>query len=147
MHKSTALFLMRLSLGFYFLYAGVTKIMDPAWSAVGYIKSAQHFKPLFDFFASATMLPTTNLLNEWGLTLIGVALVLGLATRFASICGIIIMALYYLVLPFPHPDAHSLIVDDHIIFITIFLSLIALRSEDKIALIPGLKHALPKFLQ
>ncbi|MFZ3020104.1 MAG: DoxX family membrane protein [Minisyncoccia bacterium] len=148
MTKLTSLFLLRLSLGFYFLYAGFSKIIDPTWSAVGYLNGAQGFlKPLYNYFAGANVLPIINVLNEWGLALIGLALILGLATRFASFCGIILMALYYLALSFPYPDAHSLVVDQHIIFITIFLVIIALRSEDKISLLPKLKNSLPKIFQ
>ena len=51
MKKHSALLLLRLGIGWYFLYAGVTKLIDPAWTAGGYIKGAQGFlKPLYDFF-------------------------------------------------------------------------------------------------
>jgi thiosulfate dehydrogenase [quinone] large subunit len=148
MKKHTALLLLRLGIGWYFLYAGITKLIDPTWTADGYIKGAQGcLKPLYVFFGSTNVLPFINILNEWGLTLIGVALILGVATRFSAVCGILLMALYYLALPFPHPDAHALIVDDHIVFITIFLTLIAFKNDDRLSFLPALRNSLPKFLQ
>ena len=146
-NKTNSLFILRLAIGWYFFYAGFTKIIDPAWSAVGYIGSANNLKFIYQFFGSAEMIGVTNLLNEWGLTLVGVVLILGIGNRFASICGIMLMALYYLVLPFPHPDAHSFIIDNHLIFISVFLVLIAFSGEDKITALPKLKLSLPKFLR
>lgn len=65
-----------------------------------------------------------NFLNEWGLTLIGLALLLGLFVRFACVSGVLLMALYYLsALDFPYPDPHSFIVDQHVIYIFILLFL------------------------
>ena len=93
----------RVALGVLFFYAGITKVLNPSWSAAGYLNSAKTFPGLFQWFASAGNLGWVNLVNEWGLTLVGVALISGLLVRWASLGGILLMILYYLpVLEFPY---------------------------------------------
>ena len=117
---TTALFLARISLGWLFFYAGITKILDPNWSAQGFLGSAKTFPDLYAWFASPANINWVNFLNEWGLTLIGVALILGVFTKWASIAGILMMLLYYFPgLDFPYID-HGFIVDQHIIYIFLF---------------------------
>ena len=68
-------------------------------------------------------------MNEWGLTLIGIALILGIAVRFYSFFGALLMLLYYFpILQFPYPNPHSYIVDEHIIYTAAFLALAAVRA-------------------
>ncbi len=124
--QSISLFLLRVSLGGLFLYAGITKIFDSTWSAEGYIRGAKTFPELFQFFLDPSVLPIVNMANEWGLTLIGVALILGVFVRWAALAGMILMILYYLAtLDFPHPNPHSYIVDEHVVY---FFSLWVLAS-------------------
>ncbi|MEX0916889.1 MAG: DoxX family membrane protein [Candidatus Spechtbacterales bacterium] len=120
---------LRVSLGAYFFYAGVSKIMNPAWTAEGYLKGAQTFPALYEWFTRPDILPVINMLNEWGLTLVGASLILGALTRVGAIAGIAIMALYYFpALKFPYAGTHAYIVDDHIIFIFAFALLAALNA-------------------
>jgi thiosulfate dehydrogenase (quinone) large subunit len=126
--QKVLLFLLRISLGGFMLYAGITKVMDPSWSAAGYLSSANHFKSFYAWLSQSGMISITNFANEWALTLLGVSLILGVFVRLSGVAGAVLMALYYLVLPFPHPDAHSLIVDQHIIFIWLLLYFSAVRA-------------------
>lgn len=129
MHTKIPLFLLRISIGWMFFYAGITKVLDSTWSAAGYLNTAKTLPGLFHWFASPGMLPLTNLVNEWGLTLIGAALILGLGVRLSGVLGAVLMLLYYLpILDFPHPDPHSYIVDQHIILIFSLLLLAALHA-------------------
>ena len=117
-----SVFLSRVALGVLFFYAGITKIMNPNWSAAGYLNSAKTFPELYHWFASAGNIGWINLVNEWGLTLVGLALITGLLVRWASLGGILLMILYYLaILQFPIVGEHSYIVDEHIIYILAFL--------------------------
>lgn len=128
--SNISLFLLRVSLGWVFLYAGLIKIQDPGWSAAGYIKGAKTFNELYQLFALPQYMHYTDLLNEWGLTLIGVALILGIVVRFASYCGILLMLLYYFpVLDFPKVG-YSYLVDEHIVYILALLVLIAFRAGE-----------------
>ena len=124
-----SLVLLRLATGWMFFYAGITKVIDPTWSAEGYLKSAKTFVGLYQWFASPGILPFINFVNEWGLTLIGISLIFGVFVRLSSICGVALMLLYYLpILQFPHPNPHSYIVDEHIIYIFGLLVLASFRA-------------------
>ena len=121
-----AVFLSRVGLGILFFYAGITKVINPDWSAGGYLNSAKTFPGLYQWFASAGNIGWINFVNEWGLTLVGLALITGLLVRWASLGGILLMILYYLpILQFPIVGEHSYIVDEHIMYITVFLVLIS----------------------
>ena len=41
------LFLLRVSAGWMFFYAGITKVLNPQWSAEGYLKGAESFYLVF----------------------------------------------------------------------------------------------------
>ena len=124
-YQKVSLFLLRMSLGWYMLYAGVPKVFDPNWSAAGYLAGAKNFAGFYNFFLTPGMLPITNFLNAWGITLIGVSLILGVCVRWSSVFGILLMVLYYFALPFPMQDAHSYVVDAHFINAAGFLTLAA----------------------
>jgi thiosulfate dehydrogenase [quinone] large subunit len=114
--------LSRLSLGWLFFYAGITKLLDPDWSAGGYLLGAKTFSGVYAWFASPGILPFTNFVNEWGLTLLGATLILGVFVRFSSVLGVILMTLYYFpALVFPHIPPHAYIIDEHIIYALILL--------------------------
>ncbi len=116
-YAKNSLALLRASLGWLMLYAGLEKLLDPSWSAAGYLNNAATFPGLFHWFAQPGILPVINFVNEWGLTLLGISLILGLFVRLSSILGAGLMLLYYFpVLNFPHIPPHSFIVDEHIIY-------------------------------
>jgi len=124
-----SLFLLRISLGWMFFYAGITKVLDPAWTSKGYISGAKLLPELYAQLLQPSILPLVDLANKWGLTLLGVALILGFFSRIAAVLGVLLMALYYIpTLDFPHPNAHAYIVDEHIIYIFALLVLAAFNS-------------------
>lgn len=127
--QKISLFLLRISLGWLFFYAGITKIINPAWSAAGYLKGAKTFAGFYQWIAGPSLLPVTNFVNEWGLTLLGASLILGISVRLSTMLGALLMLLYYLpILSFPYPNPHSYIVDEHIIYIFALLLLGSLRA-------------------
>ncbi len=110
---------LRLATGWYFLYAGLSKLFNPEWSAAGYLKAAKTFPTLYAWFASLEILPAVNFLNKWGLTLLGISLIVGVGMRISTWLGSVLMVLYYFpVLEFPYAE-HALIVDTHILLIVI----------------------------
>jgi|SRR3989344_7668456 len=127
-YQKLSIFLLRISLGALFFYAGITKVLDPSWTAAGYIGQAKHFVSFFEWVRSPSMIGITNLVNEWGLTILGASLIIGLFVRYSAWFGILLMSLYYLVLPFPYPNTHALVVDEHIIYICALLVLATLDS-------------------
>jgi len=93
-----ALVLCRVLIGWHFLYEGCTKLMNPDWSARGFLLDSKGvFEAWFYWMAnSEDVLQTVNFLNQWGLVLIGLTLMTGLFSRWASIAGIVMLALFYL---------------------------------------------------
>lgn len=127
--QKLSFFLLRVSLGWLFLYAGLSKLINPAWTAGGFIQGAKTFTHLYAWFLQPSILPSINFINEWGLTLLGISLILGLFVRLSSALGILLMILYYLPrLQGVHPDPNSYIVDQHIIFIFVLFLFMAWRA-------------------
>jgi len=123
------LFALRIAIGWLMFYAGITKILNPEWSAGGYLGGAKTFAGFYGWLASSAMLPLVNFINEWGLTLLGLSLILGLFVRLFSVFGGVLMLLYYLpILDFPYPNAHSFIVDEHIVYALLLFFFAAARA-------------------
>ena len=97
----TMLVLLRLAIGWHFLYEGIAKLLNPDWSASSYLANA--VGPMSGMFkamaANASLLKVINICNEWGLVLIGIGLILGFLTNLSTIAGILLLALYYFAQP------------------------------------------------
>ncbi len=128
-YQKLSLFLLRISLGWLFFYAGITKVLNPEWSAAGYLKGAKTFVWFYQWLLAPNILPVVNFLNEWGLTLIGASLILGVFVRLSSVLGIVLMLLYYFpILQFPYPNPHSYLVDEHIVYALSLFVLAAMQA-------------------
>lgn len=127
--QKISLFLLRILIGWLMFYAGITKVLNPEWSAEGYLKGAKTFASFYEWLTGPGILPVVNFVNEWGLTLLGISLILGIGVRLSSFLGAVLMLLYYFpILDFPYPSTHSFIVDEHIIYAAALLFLAALRA-------------------
>jgi uncharacterized membrane protein YphA (DoxX/SURF4 family) len=93
--------LLRVFIGWHFLYEGVIKLFANGWSAEGYLKASYGFlSPVFhSLAANEAVVEVVDILNIWGLILIGLGLVLGMFIRFSSIAGIVLLMLYYFAYP------------------------------------------------
>ncbi len=107
----------RVVIGIIFLWAGLEKLIgETGWSAASFLKfgtggtlgwpfvtgevaEGTVFNPTHDFWVglagSDAAMTVVNLLVAWGETLIGIALILGILTRFASLMGTIMMLLFF----------------------------------------------------
>ena len=96
--QMAALVILRVLIGWHFLYEGISKLLNPYWTSAGYLlESKGLFSGLFSSLAAnATLVKIVDLLNIWGLIAIGLGLMLGYLTRTASSAGILILLLYYL---------------------------------------------------
>ena len=120
---------LRITMGWFYFYAGITKVLDPKWTSAGYLAGAKTFTGFYTWLAQPGIIPYIDFMNKWGLTLLGISLILGLGVRLASLLGALLMALYYLViLDFPYPNAHAFIVDEHIIYIGVLLFFSAVQA-------------------
>jgi len=96
-----AITVLRVAIGWHFLYEGIAKLTSASWSAAGYLKQARGpFAGLFKWLAGEpNLLANADLITMWGLTLVGILLILGLFTRLASLGGIGFIVLFYLCNP------------------------------------------------
>jgi thiosulfate dehydrogenase (quinone) large subunit len=99
--QMTTIVVLRVLVGWHFLYEGLSKLTTPGWSASGYLtQSRGPLAGLFRWMASdPNVLANVNLLNKWGLTAIGLGLILGCFTRLAAVSGLVVILLFYLCNP------------------------------------------------
>ena len=88
---------LRLLIGWYFLYEGIVKISNPDWSSYGYLMDSHGaFASFFhNMAAKANVVAAVDWLNKWGLTFIGLGLILGFLTQFALFFGMLLLIMYY----------------------------------------------------
>jgi len=92
--------LLRILIGWHFLYEGIVKVYNPSWTSYGYLVSAQGpLKPLFQAFTSEDVLPWVDTLNWAALVFVGITLILGLFERAGALVGVGMLLLYYLAHP------------------------------------------------
>ena len=92
---------MRVLIGWHFLYEGLSKVTTEGWSAQGFLLQARGpFAELFRWMAAdPERLANVNQSMMWGLTLIGLGLIFGCLTRLASLSGMLVLLLIYLCTP------------------------------------------------
>ena len=92
------LVVLRIAIGWHFLYEGLVKLMNPNWSCVGFLLDSGGFMKSFfyDLASNPSAVNIIDMLNIWGLILIGLSLILGFLARPAIIFGITLLAMYYL---------------------------------------------------
>ena len=77
------------------------KVTNPDWSAADFLNnSIGPFASLFKSIAlNPTLLGLADFLNQWGLVLIGISLMLGLLSRWACLGGMLLLGFYYFANP------------------------------------------------
>jgi len=129
---------LRIAIGWHLLYEGLAKLVDPQWTAAGYLTESTGF--LSGLFRSLgenpTLLHAVDILNIVGLMAIGLALVLGLGTRVAAATGALLLALYYFAMPpwpathiGPGSEGHYLLVNKNLVEILALGALVAIPRE------------------
>jgi thiosulfate dehydrogenase [quinone] large subunit len=122
----------RIAMGFIFLWAfldkmfglGFATVKGKAWidglsPTTGYLSKITE-GPFADLFHGMAGVPVIDYLFMGGLLLIGVALMLGVATRLAGYSGAVLVGLIYLA---SLPLTNNPIIDEHIIYILVLLLL------------------------
>lgn len=92
------LVILRVAIGWHFLYEGFSKLINPDWSSLGYLLDSKGwFEGLFiSMSGNPSLLNVLDFINIWGLILIGAGLIMGLFTRVAAVAGIVLLGFYYL---------------------------------------------------
>jgi uncharacterized membrane protein YphA (DoxX/SURF4 family) len=93
--------ILRVAIGWHFLYEGLVKIINPDWTARPFLEGSRWiFGDLFRWMISGnTGMWIIDTLNAYGLTVIGIALILGIFTRVALWGGATLLLMYYLAYP------------------------------------------------
>ncbi len=99
--QATALVALRMLVGWHFCYEGIAKLVNPYWTSAGYLADSGWFlkKLLIGVAARPPLVTAVDWLNMWGLVAIGLGLMLGAFTRAATIAGVVLLALYWIVAP------------------------------------------------
>ena len=92
---------LRVVVGWHFLYEGLSKLMTPGWSSAEFLNlSNWWFSPFYQWIAETpAVLQVADILNIWGLIFIGLALFIGAFERIAAISGVALLTLYYFANP------------------------------------------------
>ena len=128
---------LRMAVGWHFLYEGISKLVISNWSSYSYL--ANSTGPLSGLYhgmaASPNLLKIIDILNIYGLLLIGIALFIGIFTRIAALAGALMLTLYYFAYPpfgasmFNIGEGHLYIVDKLFIETVVLLFLTCYREE------------------
>jgi len=97
---NTSVALLRILIGWHFLYEGIIKIYNPDWTSFGYLASAQGpLKPVFTALTGETLIGWVDGLNMAALIIVGLTLTLGFFEKIGAFVGMGLLALYYLAHP------------------------------------------------
>jgi len=138
MKKNTVWFftILRIAVGWHFLYEGIYKLFNPNWSSASYLMESKWlFSGFFHWLISnQTTLQIVDFLNIWALIIIGLCLFIGLFTRLASISGALLLLMYYIANPpfvsslLPSPS-HFYIINYNLIEVAILIVLASLQKN------------------
>ncbi len=95
------LVILRILIGWHFLYEGISKLVNPYWSSAAYLLDSKWiFSSLAErIVANPTLLEFTDSVNMCGLTIVGLSLLLGFMSRYGAIAGLVFILLYYIFAP------------------------------------------------
>ena len=119
-----SLSLLRLFIGWHLLYEGMAKISNANWTSAAYLLDSKWiFSGLAKWMVTnPNVLGVVDTLNMWGLTIIGMSLMLGLFSRWGCFAGAGLISLYYLFHPplvgleySKPPEGSYLIIDKNLI--------------------------------
>ncbi|HEX3576624.1 MAG TPA: DoxX family protein [Rhodopila sp.] len=111
------LLLMRLMLGWVFLWAAIHHYGDASYVA-GFLSHTKTFHPVYGALAQSSFLPVISFLVEYGHLLIGLSLITGFMVRASAPFAMLLMLLYWTAhMDFPYIDTvNNLIIDEHLIY-------------------------------
>jgi thiosulfate dehydrogenase [quinone] large subunit len=135
-NKPTKLFLilLRVAVGWFFLYQGITAILDPQWSVLPFISNAHTFPDFYMSMSDSITASYISYLIKGLYVLIGACIVSGLFVRVGAFLGALIMLFFYFpLLQFPYvryADVTYYIVDYHLMMAILLIYLFAARAGE-----------------
>lgn len=122
-NKRLVLFLARICLGWLYFYAGIVKVLDENWTSAGYLKGAKVMSGAYTLLLGDSVLPVIDFLNKWGLTFLGLSLIVGAGMRISVRLGVLLMVLYYI------PVMRVPFVDQHVIYSLVLILLLEFGAD------------------
>lgn len=129
-----AIVVMRVVMGWILFQGGITKVLDPEWTAAGFLQFAvPEGNPFMSLWAGFAGNPVIDFLVMWGLTLTGIGLILGALTRWNAFWGAFMMIMFWMAslqggLAQGLPLEHGYVVNDHIVYAVLLFGLGALGA-------------------
>jgi thiosulfate dehydrogenase [quinone] large subunit len=120
-------FLLRVAMGWIFVWSGFDKLLGD-WTSAGFLVNGTQ-GPLEGWFTdlgtNSAAVDVIDGLVVWGQILIGITLILGVGTRFSLFWAGAMMFMFYIA---QFPPANNPFLDEHIVYIGLFLLLGALGA-------------------
>ena len=114
---------LRVVLGWVFFYSGITKVLDPSWTASGYLENAvASSNPFVGLWSVMAGMPFVDILVQWGLTLTGLGLVLGALVRWNALWAAFMMVMFW---ASSFPLDNAIVVDEHVVYVLLLFALSA----------------------
>jgi uncharacterized membrane protein YphA (DoxX/SURF4 family) len=129
--------LLRIAIGWHFLYEGHAKFFSGPWTSAGYLEASRWFLgDAFQWMASHPgVIALVDAVNIGGQIVIGLLLITGTLTRAASLAAVALLLLYYVANPplvglglAVPADGHYLVVDRNLIELLALALLAALPA-------------------
>src|SRR5215470_10888061 len=122
----TVLFLLRVLMGWTFLYAAIHHFGDGKF-VEGFLSHTKTFHDVYAPLTTPAIAPILTFLVEYGHLLIGLSLISGLLVRVSAPFAIMMMLLYWTAhMDFPFiENANNYLVDYHIVYALVLLQLVA----------------------
>jgi thiosulfate dehydrogenase [quinone] large subunit len=100
-YQLVSLTVLRVLIGWHFLYEGISKLISPYWSSAAYLLDSKWLLSgvATTIVSNPTLLSFSDYINMWGLTAVGALLILGLFSRYATVAGLVLVLLYYFFAP------------------------------------------------
>ena len=120
---------MRVVMGWVLFQGGITKVLNPDWTAAGYLQNAiPEGNPFIGLWSSFAGSPAIDFLVAWGLTLTGLGLIIGALVRWNAFWGAFMMIMFWMAalsggIAEGLPLEHGWVIDDHLVYAALLFGL------------------------
>ena len=125
----SALVALRVIMGWILFQGGIVKLLNPDWTAAGYLTHAiPEGNPFAAQFGSMAGSPVIDFLVPWGLTLTGIGLLVGALVRWNAFWAAFMMIMFWAAsltggLAQGLPLEHGWVMDDHLVYTILLFAL------------------------
>lgn len=126
---TTALFGLRIIMGWVLFQGGIVKLLDSTWTAAGFLTYAiPEGNPFATQFAAMAGNPVIDFLVPWGLTLTGIGLLFGAFVRWNAFWAAFMMIMFWAAsltggITQGLPLEHGWVFDDHLVYALLLFAL------------------------